>query len=374
MTKLFHERPFDAATKIKLEIFQCYIREWLSIILTARKDGQKKFNRANIFDLFSGPGRDLSGVHGSPLIIQDEIKAYCRTRGAQKGDIPVRMVFNDHSEVYIAELQKTLQGKRCPQDCCTYEYHALPFVETLQKVLPSMQEEKEANLVILDQCGVSEVTPETVQTLVECGATDVLFFIASSFLRRFADTTEMQSKLETDPERLKIEKNDTVHRHIWRHFQDKLKKTRIELAPFSLKKGSNVYGLIFASAHLKALERFLAVCWKIDPHTGEANYNIDHDPTYGGQTSLFAEKPTKVDRFERELFRFVEEHAPDNRKLYRFCLRQGFPSAKANESLRRLQKDGRLRVLNAQDKSPARKNSFYLTSPPQTAIFRIEQP
>ena len=108
MKKPFHDHPFDLATKIKLEIFRRYIREWLPVMLTSPTDGRKPFTRANILDFFSGPGRDLLGVPGSPLIVQEEIKAYCRTRGDRKGNIVVRMVFNDIDGENIARLQKAL--------------------------------------------------------------------------------------------------------------------------------------------------------------------------------------------------------------------------------------------------------------------------
>ena len=368
----FHGKPFDPATKVKLEIFRRYIREWLPVMLTHPTDGRKPFTRANIFDFFSGPGRDLLGVPGSPLIVQDEIKAYCRTRGDLKGDVAVRMLFNDIDGENIARLQKALQENRCPQGCCRYEFHALPFEEALAMALPSMKAWGEAKLVILDQCGVTEVTPATVKALVDCGATDVMFFISSSFLRRFAAEPEMQTKFAIPPDLPKIEENDTIHRYICHHFRDELTGTGIELAPFSLKKGPNVYGVIFASAHLKGLERFLSVCWKIDPHTGEANFNIEGDPAWAGQTLLFGDpvKPSKIDRFERDLLDFIARTTPTNIMLYRFCLEQGFPSAKANESLRRLQEKEKLRVNDALAGSPARKKSFYLKDNQLRVIFK----
>lgn len=370
MAKAFHDKPFDPATKIKLEIFRLYVRAWLPVILTKPTDGRKPYTRANIFDFFAGPGRDLLGVLGSPLIVQEEIKAYCRTRGDLKGDVVVRMVFNDIEGEIIARLQKALREKPCPKDCCSYEFHVLPFQEALATCLPSMKAWGEAKLVILDQCGVTEVTPGTVKILVDCGATDVLFFISSSFIRRFAAQPEMQSKFRIDPDLPKIEENDTIHRFICQHFRDELRDTNIKLAPFSLKKGPNVYGVIFAATHLSGLERFLTVCWKMDPDTGQANYNIDHDTAYGGQGSLFGEKPTKVDRFERELDAYIAVTSPDNRALFRFCLEQGFPSHKANESLRRLQKNGKLQVVSAENGQPLRTGWFYLTKGQRLAIFK----
>lgn len=371
MKKAFHDQPFSDSTMVKLEIFRRYVRAWLPVFLTKQKT---QYSRVNIFDFFSGPGRDKLGVAGSPLIVQEEIKAYCQVRGHMKADIPVRMVFNDINADKVALLQQALQENRCPKDCCTYEFHAGPFAEALARHLPEMRRPGDANLVILDQCGVTEVVPQTVKTIVDCDTTDVLFFISSSFLRRFAAQPEMQSKFAIAPDLPEIEENDTIHRYICRHFRDELAGTGIELAPFSLKKGPNVYGVIFAASHLSGLERFLSVCWKLDKLTGQADFNIDQEPTWGGQGSLFGEKPTKVDRFERELVAFVARTSPDNRALYRFCLEQGFPSHKANEALRSLAEKGKLQAFNAKDGTPARKSSFYLTKEPHKVVFKSNQP
>lgn len=136
-----------------------------------------------------------------------------------------------------------------------------------------------------------------------------------------------------------------------------------------------MYGVIFASAHLSGLERFLSVCWKIDPHTGEANFNIEGDPAYAKQGVLFSDpdRMTKTDRFERDVLEFIALRELTNHVLYRFCLEQGFPAVKANESLRRLQKTGKLQILNALDGSPARKSSFYLKRDKPLVIFKVQE-
>lgn len=372
MNTAFHDHAFSDSTKIKLEIFQRYVREWLPVFLTRRRVGRNPHVRVNIFDFFSGPGKDPQGNPGSPLIVQEEIKSFCRAQAALKADVSVRMYFNDIDPVHVSKLRATLQESRCSKDCCRYEFSSLPFELALEGQLPSMKPRDAANLVILDQCGVTEVTPDTVKTLVDCGATDIMFFLSTSFLRRFAAEPEMQSKFDIDPKLAKIEENDTIHRYICQYFREKLRGSSIGLAPFSLKKGPNIYGVIFASANLSGLERFLKVCWRLDKHAGEANYNIDNDASWGGQGVLFAEsdKPTKTDRFEQDLIAFVGACSPDNRALYRFCLEHGFPSSKANDSLRSLVKKGKVQVLNAQDGAPARKNSYYLTDDTRKVIFK----
>ncbi|HUF48090.1 MAG TPA: three-Cys-motif partner protein TcmP [Vicinamibacterales bacterium] len=67
------------------------------------------------------------------------------------------------------------------------------------------------------------------------------------------------------------------------------------LAPFSIKKNANIYGLIFGSGHPLGMDKFLQVAWKKDEIAGEADFDILGDRTAGLLT------PTKLGGFEQEL-------------------------------------------------------------------------
>lgn len=68
-----HEKPFDEGTLAKLDLFRLYLREWLPVFISAKKIYWKTLN---IYDFFSGPGQDINGVYGTPLIILEELKPY----------------------------------------------------------------------------------------------------------------------------------------------------------------------------------------------------------------------------------------------------------------------------------------------------------
>lgn len=87
MTKRFHDTPFDDATQLKLELFRRYIRNWIPVFLTRQKDGRP--NRpVHIFDFFAGPGRDSKGAPGSPLIVAQELQAFCESNAALRAEGP----------------------------------------------------------------------------------------------------------------------------------------------------------------------------------------------------------------------------------------------------------------------------------------------
>lgn len=144
------------------------------------------------------------------------------------------------------------------------------------------------------------------------------------------------------------------------------------IAPFSIKKRSHIYGVVFATTHELGMEKFLDVCWRIDTVTGEANYNIDNEPTWHGQQSLFAEDnvTTKNTVFETELLCYICDHNPTNREVYRFGLEKGFHSVKCNAALRILQNAEKIGTESISGTTPIRRGSFYLREKEDRIRFR----
>jgi hypothetical protein len=225
-----------------------------------------------------------------------------------------------------------------------------------------MNEPWNANLVIMDQFGVKEVTPDIIRSLARCSVTDILFFISTSFIRRFIETPEIQSKYDLNCDEIKNMEYNVIHRYICEYYRGKLAGMQYYLAPFSIRKGSNIYGVIFGSSHLLGLEKFLKVCWSLDSVTGEANYNIDNDFSWAGEQSLFEEdnRISKIGLFEKELQTYIASQKPDNLALNEFCLTNGFPPTKAGEVLASLQAKEKLVVREIGTGRIARRGAFYL--------------
>ena len=74
--------------------------------------------------------------------------------------------------------------------------------------------------------------------------------------------------------------------------------SHLRLYPFTLKKGPNIYGLIFGASHPRAVDKFLSIAWRRNQVNGEANFDIDND-IREGQMDLFEEiKLTKIESFQ----------------------------------------------------------------------------
>ncbi|MBI5558887.1 MAG: three-Cys-motif partner protein TcmP [Deltaproteobacteria bacterium] len=355
MNKKFYEKKFDDATQVKLDVFRRYLQEWLPVF-------PNKGVEVSIYDFFAGPGKDAAGNLGSSLIIVEELKQFCEHHSVTYSNVSARVVFNDIEEKHIKKLKKHVCEIACGKACCKFEYSAKPFRESLEQHLMQMRAHDTANLVFMDQFGIKEVTPEVVGEMAKCSRTDILFFISSSIINRFIETQEIGGKFDISSEALKDKEYTVIHRYLCEHFREKLGGLSYYLAPFSIKKGGNIYGIIFGSGHILGLEKFLTVCWSLDKATGEANYNIDGDLSWGGQKSLFEELNTirKVDLFEKDLLNFIHDYKPDNIALNEFCLQKGFSPSRSNEVLRGMQSKGSIKVWDITKDKPARKNSFYL--------------
>ena len=360
----FHDKTFDAGTQLKLEIFRGYIREWLPVFLTGYTGSRSNYGNVNIFDFFAGPGQDADGNPGSPLIIVDELRQFCQDRSETKASrTDVQLLFNDADADKIQRLKVEVAKIACQRGCCKIAYSTLPFSDALRANLKTIQDGNSASLVIMDQCGVKEVTLEVVQQLAACRTTDILFFVSSSYLRRFAEAPEFAGKFDVEAEHVKSVDYNNIHRFVCNYFRERLGGQRYYMAPFSIRKGGNTYGVIFGSGSLLGLQKFLRICWDKDKVTGEANYNIDGDFAWSGQRSLFQEQNTitKVTLFQHELKCLIREESPNNHDVYEFCLTKGFLPSHALEVLRPMSKDGTLELCDLCPELPTRMGAFYLT-------------
>lgn len=352
MAKDFHNKPFDDETILKLQIFQGYIREWLPVFLS-----RKSFSTIYIFDFFAGPGKDLHGHEGSPLIIIDEVKKYLSNPELSYADtVSIKLFFNDDDHDKILSLQKEIESK--DKASVEIEITSNKFRQAFDDSKILLKSSSAAKLVILDQGGIKQITHDTFKELIQFPATDFMFFISSSILKRFISVEEVRQYFpDMSAEEIEGIPTTDIHRFVCQYYQ-KLVPSGKEffLAPFSIKKRSNIYGIIFGTGILRGLEKFLRVCWNQDNVSGEANYDIDDDIVRNGPT-LYDELniSKKKGLFEERLITFLRDFRSNN-DLYEFTLRNGCLPRHTFEILCKLQKDRRLEV----DPSDTRKSSFYI--------------
>ena len=381
MVKNFHSKQFDEGTQVKLELLRLYLKSWIPVFIEKKEAFWKEIY---IYDFFAGEGMDIKGSYGSPLLILDEIKNYCPT--IVKKGFKVKFLINEYNSKKNSILKSKIDyffescRKKQKFSCCAIcnQTNECPFDVNIKQedfqtlfnyIFPDLITNNYfPRFMFIDQFGIKQVTNEIFSKLTSLKRTDFLFFISSSFVRRFSELSDFQKYLDLSREVFDENKPDHCHRIILDYYRKVIPKNKTYfLAPFSIKKGSNIYGLIFGSNHPLGMEKYLDAAWKIDKNTGEANYNIDDDSIIKTpQLSIFSEDNIvkKLDVFKKKLENWLKNSTRTNEEIYLFAILNGMRKIHANNILKDLYDNNKLDIIG----NNIKKGSFYLSYKPQKLI------
>jgi len=294
MGKDINKSVFDEATKLKLDIFGECFEEWFPVFLHSLW-----FKKLYIFDFFAGSGKDSKNKHGSPLVLLNKAKGtdrkYCIDAKKE-----IKFFFNEGKQDKSEELKQNLLHyiKECEQtnECekCIYQYRVENYhfqeIFSNTSITTIFQNKEYGKFVLLDQYGFSQIDEQIFKQLISYPKTDFIFFISSSFISRFREHPNTTKYIDTSKIKFDEIRPNEIHRAVANYFRDLIpKKQEYYLHHFSIRKEEkkgNYYGLIFGTGHTLGMEKFLKVCWKHDPLSGEANFNIDNNFE---KDSLFSE-------------------------------------------------------------------------------------
>lgn len=343
-------KGFDEGTQIKLYILRKYLQEWLPVFL---KRKEKYWKDISLYDMFAGEGKDAEGVNGSPLIMLEELMPYCKTISDES--LRLNILFNEFDKKRFKALEKNIKEKRleckdsdsCPnsKDCIlNIVTENEEFKPLFSKWFPQMKQTgKRPRFMFLDQFGIKQITEDIFKQLVSLQRTDFIFFISSSFANRFAEQPEFKNYLKLSRESFDPKNPHHCHRVVFNYYKQLIPKDKeYYLAPFSIKKGANIYGLIFGSHNPLGIEKFLNICWGINENTGDANYDIDNEKINPNQPSLWPEHDVsnKIQVFQNELKnKIIGDVIKTNTEAYKFTYDMGCKPIHANEVLRELKRN-----------------------------------
>ncbi len=330
MAENFHNNPFDESTKLKLGIFGECFRAWLPVFI------HNKFTeQIFIFDFFSGSGMDNEGTFGSSLILLKEAKGedrkYCINASKK-----ITFIFNEQNKSNISELKKNvsnyietcLKQNQCKN--CVYDYEIkrsdFKTVFNAAKTQEVLQNKNFGKFVLLDQYGFKEIDKDIFLNLVKSPKTDFIFFISSSFIKRFQQHTYTKKHIDTEQLNFDESQPKECHRIIAQYFKSLIPiDQEYYLHHFTIQKENkgNYYGLIFGTNHTFGMEKFLKVCWSKDSFSGESNCNIDDDFEEG---SLFYKKSSshKIARVKEEIKNAIlSGEICDNISGFKYTMQKG---------------------------------------------------
>ena len=327
----FHDKPYDAGTLSKLGIFELYTQEWIPVFLSA---AEPRFEEVHIFDFFSGPGKDSAGIHGSPLRILDQLRRYHRKGLAGWRKVRIVAHLFDRERRKIERLASILQEGGWEIPGVQIYLRPLTFREALDVHQDVLMCPRLAKLLIIDQYGVDEVSEEIFKRLISLPTTDFIFFLSSSTLHRFRDHPAIKQKIKRPGD------SYDVHRAAFDFYRNLVQPgDQVFLGRFSIKKRSNIYGLVFGSRHPLGIHKFLQVAWANDELAGEANFDIERENIGPGELvlPLHEMRPNKIREFEEELEAALKAgRMQSEADVARYCIEAGMTCQHSAPVLKKL--------------------------------------
>lgn len=200
--------------------------------------------------------------------------------------------------------------------------------------------------VLLDQYGIKQVTEEVFSKLVDFPKTDFIFFISSSTITRFKELHSIKQYFDTNKMNFDDVQPKECHRLIKEYFENLIPNGKdYYLHSYTIKKGSNYYGLIFGTSHSLGMEKFLKVCWTEDPLSGDSNCNINND--YEEGTLFYDESRTrKKDTVKQELKdKILSGNIRDNMSGLKYALHRGCQPSIFVEAIEELKEKGKVEII-----------------------------
>ncbi len=341
--KDLHESPFDETTIAKLEIFEDYAKAWIPTFVMSGVD------TICIYDFFAGTGYDKNGIEGSPIRLLNMIKQQIGNIFQKK--VKVKVYLNEWEQNKKEQNKFGILQKACEdylnknadlKRAIEINLFNENFEDLFPKLLPLIK--KFPSLVYLDQNGIKFLSEKYFLELERSSQTDFLYFVSASYFWRFGDSKEFKIHLDIDMSEAKKDPYQFIHRNIITQLRKKLpSNTKLDLYPFSLKKGANIHGIIFGASHPRAVDKFLSITWKRNETNGEANFDIDND-NKKSQLPLFGNKPlTKIEEFKESVRnKVLSKEIKNNFELLEYVYKEGHIGSHAADCLKQMKKEGKV--------------------------------
>ena len=352
---------FTEETMLKLEIFRQCFREWYPVFVH-----NKFISHIFVYDMFAGSGKDIAQHPGSPIILFQEARGDKRQhcKSLLKRGIPfITFGYNELDEVKRTELESnvsaefTLCKSQCIEKVCPFQnaffFESQDFSSLInnRRLNQILSNAKYAKFILLDQYGFKQINDDVFLKLVNSPTTDFIFFIASSFIKRFKDLPAVTAYFKKNKISFDETQPKECHKVITDYFRSLIPADKkYYLHSFTIQKGSNYYGLIFGSAHSLGMEKFVKVCWKEDRQAGESNCNLynDFEPGTLFYDPLYTNKKTRIIKEIKE--KILNSTIKDNITGLDYALECGCEPKLFVEVMDSMIKENRVKILGTYNK------------------------
>lgn len=359
--KDINKAEFTEETKLKLDIFRQCFREWYPVFVH-----NPYISHIFVYDMFAGSGKDTAMTPGSPIILFQEARGdkrqHCKSL-LKRNKVYVTFGFNELDSEKRKELESNITSEllscqaQCVETKCPFEnafyygsqdFSSLINNRRLNQILSNAQY---AKFILLDQYGFKQINDDVFLKLVNSPTTDFIFFIASSFIKRFKDLPAVTAYFKKNTISFDETRPKECHKVITDYFRSLIPANKkYYLHSFTIQKGSNYYGLIFGSAHSLGMEKFVKVCWKEDRQAGESNCNLynDFEPGTLFYDPQITNKKTRI--FKEIKDKILDSTINDNITGLDYALEHGCEPKLFVEVMDTLIKEDRVKILGTYNK------------------------
>jgi len=341
--KDLHEDPFDGGTVAKLEIFEDYAQAWIPAFV------MQGISTICIFDFFAGTGYDKNGVAGSPIRILKKIQE--QINHIFQKNVKIKVYLNEFEpnkreqkkfQLLQTACKEFLEANKDVKRVIEINYFNEDFETLFPKLISEIRQSP--SLVYLDQNGIKFLSDKYLLELEKLNTTDFLYFVSSSYFKRLGETEEFKKHVSLDIELLRNNPYRFIHRNVIEQLRKKLPaNSRLKLYPFSLKKGANIFGIVFGAKHPLAVDKFLNIAWKRNPINGDANFDIDQDSAKEQYDLWGNKKKTKIEEFQEKLrTKVLSGEIKNNYDALPFAHNEGHIGNHADKILREMKKKGEI--------------------------------
>lgn len=288
--------PLKRHTLAKHQLLVAYLDAWIGIV------GQR-FRHMLLVDGFAGPGEYADGEDGSPIRM---LKAYRERPDLDRVAASPHFLFieadprrADHLRDLVPEAGS---GERWTHEVVTGDF-SREFPARLAEF--RRKHPQEPVFAFIDPFGAGDEAAELASELVQSPRAEVLIYVPTSFLNRFAtqpDFEQTMDKLYGSRERWiaarEIPAGPARRQFLQNAFAERMQESCKWVRFFEITpaEGTNSYTLFFGTSHPLGLERMKDAMWKLDPDGG-ASFR---DSTMVDEPVLFEPEPL-LSRLESQL-------------------------------------------------------------------------
>ncbi len=242
-------------SEAKVKLYSNYLSIYLNILARAGF-AEKIF----IFDLLCGEGIYADGKKGSPIIALEKINDHYQANNQKCPTIAVRFNDSEKSEIEpnlykIDRVQRFAKEIFKPPNV-EVRYSHYDFREALEKAKTEFAAStKPVGLFFIDPYGYKIVTPNDIKEILALTNTEVLLFLPSSFMYRFAEKSLGKDFPGSEPLRAFLQElfqpNIPTFSSVY-NFIAKIKEqfkiylgNQVYVDTFTLQNQTNIFSLFF---------------------------------------------------------------------------------------------------------------------------------